>query len=346
MKVLKILLYIALGIIVFFLAAGLFAKKDYRIERSLDIKAPKSIIAEQVTCYKNFPKWSPWQDIDPNIKVSYSENDCQVGSSYAWEGNDNVGTGKITTTAITPDRMEMRVDFLKPWEATSPSFISYVEKDGVTKTTWAFDMHVGFPWNALAMFTDMDAGVGKDYEKGLARLKTLCEELAAHPKYRGYEVAEVDLPTRYYSGIRKTVAFADMGKFFEENMPKAAELTQKAGGTIAGPVAGLFWSYDETTMKSDCAAAVPIPEAKKLGGGVQVFTVAGGKAAVVDYYGPYEKTGDAHYAIDDYLKAKGLESIAPSIEEYITDPMVEKDTAKWLTKIIYLVKPKAPEMPK
>lgn len=343
MKVLKVLLYILGGAVALILVLGLFAKKSYHIERSLDIKAPQALVGEQISCFKNFPKWSPWQDLDPNMKVTLPETDCQVGSVYAWAGNDQAGVGKMTITALAADHTDMRLDFIEPWEATSPVVFKFEEKDGVTKATWGMDMSAPFPMNAFMMLTDMDKAVGTDFEKGLAKLKALCEDLAVHPKYRGYEVTETDLPTRYYAAIRKTVTFADMGAFFHENMGKTAELTEKAGGKIAGPMSGLFWSYDESAGKSDCGTAAPLAEAQKLGGGVQVFTVNGGRAAVIDYYGPYEKTGDAHYAMDEYMTKNGLTSTSPVIEEYITDTAAEPDTAKWLTKIIYFVQPKAAE---
>ena len=44
--------------------------------------------------------------------------------------------------------------------------------------------------------------------------------------------------------------------------------------------------------------------------------------------------------MNDYLQQKKMTSSLPVIEEYVTDPTVEKDTAKWLTKIIYFVEPK------
>ena len=41
--------------------------------------------------------------------------------------------------------------------------------------------------------------------------------------------------------------------------------------------------------------------------------------------------------MDAYIKEKGLAQ-SYVLEEYVTDQMTEKDTAKWLTNIYYLVK--------
>ncbi len=341
MKILKILLYIVLGLAGLVALLGLLAKKDYVIERTIEIKSPKSIVIEQVTDYRNFKKWSPWEGLDPKIVINFSGEQGKVGSAYHWKGNDQVGVGSMTLTNLTDSRADMELKFIEPFESVAPNYYTFDEKDGITKVLWGIKMHMPFPMNVSGMFMDMDKALGDDYSKGLVKLKKVCEELAAVKKYKGYEVTESELPVRYYSGIRSVVKFADLHDFFQKNMPKSAELTAKQGAKIDGPATGLYWYYDEKKGQTDMATAVPISEAQKLGNGVTVFTVGGGKAATINYFGNYEKIGDAHMAMDEFMTEKGLEQIPPVIEEYVTDPMVEKDTSKWLSRVIYFTKPKA-----
>lgn len=339
MKILKIILYIVLGLGALLALLGLFAKKDYHIERSIDIDAPKELVFEYARYFKNFDQWSPWSALDPKMQITISGNDGNVGAVHRWSGNDDVGEGEQTITAITPDRIDIEVRFKRPFESTSPSFMAFRENGQGTKVNWGFDMHIAFPWNGMAMFTDVDAGVGADYERGLKILKKNCEMLA-HKKYRGYEIAEQELPERFFVGTRKTVTFAEIPAFFADNLPKAIAEVKKNGLPLAGAPSGLFWSYDEQAGKTDLAAAVPVAEQKKLTGGWGVFPVGGHKALCIEYFGDYAKTGEAHFAMDDYMKEKGLQNIPPVVEEYITTPSQEPDTAKWLTKIIYFVQPK------
>ncbi len=338
MRALKILLYIVLGLAAAVIGLGFFATKEYHVERSIEINAPHDTVFEQVRFFKNFPKWSPWQGIDPKMKTSISGTDGEVGAAYTWSGNDDVGTGTQTIKSITPQRIDIELAFKEPWESVSPSFIKLEDKGAKTHVSWGFDMHIGFPWNAFAMFTNVDAAVGKDYEHGLANLKRICEELA-HPKYRGYEVTESDIPVKYYVGVRKVVPFAEIPAFFMNTLPLAMSTVQEQGLPLAGAPSGLFWTHDDSTGTADMAAVVPTSVEKKLGGGVGVFTVGGGRALVIDYYGVYDSTGKAHYAMGDYMTQKKLRNIPPAVEEYITDPGAEPDTSKWLTKIIYFVEP-------
>jgi effector-binding domain-containing protein len=336
MKILKFLLYTVLAIALFIVAAGLFAKKDYHIERSWEIIAPKAVIYDQLANFKNFHKWSPWSDLDPAMSHTINNLDGKVGASYAWKGDKKVGTGSITTTAMTENRIDMNIKFTEPWDKSMPAFYKIEEMGKNFKVSWASDMHVPFPYNAFAMFTDVDKAIGNDYEKGLVRLKKTCEDLAQKP-YSGYTILEADAPVRYFSGIRKVVGLADMDKFFMENMTKAAELTTKAGGKIQESAAptGMFFSYDTIKMNSDCAAVFALKNAIKLGGGVQVFIVGGKKSVSINFYGNPAGTASAHYGIEEYMTEKGLKILPPGIEEYIIGAPAEKDTAKWLTRITY-----------
>lgn len=338
MKALKIILFIIGGLLALWGVLGLFAKNNYHIERSMEINAPREIVHEQVSFFKNFINWSPWHVYDPNMKTEISGTDGEPGAVYSWSGNDKVGIGTQTLKSVKPERVDFEVDF--GW-VPSPAYFQLEERGKKTKVTWAMDMHVPFPWNAFSMLTDVNAFVGKDFENGLTNIKKVCEQIA-HPKYRGYEVAEVDFPLTQYAGVRQEVAFQDIPAFFEKNYPKAMEYAAKAGAQMSGPPSGFFWTFDTVAMKTDMAAVIPLDKQlkPKPADSLQVFAIGGKKALVIEYLGDYAKTAEAHYAIDDYMAEKKLQSIPPAIEEYVTGPGEEPDTAKWLTKIIYFVEPK------
>ena len=87
------------------------------------------------------------------------------------------------------------------------------------------------------------------------------------------------------------------------------------------------------------AAAIPVKgDAKTKVKGYETMVVPAGKNLHIAYWGGYHGTGTAHMAIDDYMKEKNLLQETPIIEEYVTDPGVEKDSTKWLTNIYYPVK--------
>lgn len=335
MKILKYILYGILAIVVIFLLIAVFAPKKVKVERSVTIQAPQPVVFEKVRSLRAMHDWSPFIEQDPNIKIDYEGNDGEVGSVYKWKGNDKVGSGQQTITAVNDHRVDMNLEFKEPWESKATTFVDTKEDGEGTKVTWGFETETPFPMNAMMVFMDMDGMLGKDFEKGLNKLKAQSEGAAASaPAAASYEIHEQDMPARIYIGKRETVGFAEMEKFYSTNFPAIMQSLQKAKKEPAGAPSGLYYKWDEKSMKADVAAAIPVADDKAKISGFQTISVPAGKVLHIAYYGSYEKSGDAHMAMDKYLKEKGLKN-GMVIEEYVTDPMTEKDTAKWLTNIYY-----------
>lgn len=343
MKILKFLLYALLAFFALFVTMGIFAKNTYHIERSIEIEAPDSLIYEQIRSFKNFAKWSPWSRLDPDMKVSYEGTDGTPGSLFRWSGNEDVGAGVQILKSATPQRIDIEYVREKPWKSTSPSFFILEPKGEKTKVTWGYDMHIGFPWNGFAMLTDVDRGVGKDSERGLGNLKKLCENIM-NPRYNGLEVVETDWPEQYFIGVRDTLKIDDIMRFYADHTPKLLVSLIDAKVEPLGPSTGLFWRWDEKNGITDMAAAFPVAPDVKPAAPYKSIAVPAGRALVIDFYGPYDSTGNAHRAMDLYLAEKKLYALNPIMESYVTDPRKEPDTSKWLTKVVYRVSSTPPEM--
>lgn len=99
----------------------------------------------------------------------------------------------------------------------------------------------------------------------------------------------------------------------------------------------IYFTFDEKAMQTECAAVFSIKDNNKKMEDWERFQVPASKVLLIEYYGAYDKSANAHYAMDAYMKGKGLTQ-SFVIEEYVTDPMMEKDTSKWLTNIFYVIK--------
>ena len=252
MKALRFLLYIALGILALVLILGLFARKSYVIERSIEIAAPKALVMDQVRYFRKFDKWSPWKILDPDRKVNFEGADGEPGAMYKWDGNDDVGSGYQTLKTVSDNQIEIEVARLQPWEAKSMTRFVFEEAGEKIRVTWRFNMIIGFPWNGLAMFTDVDAGIGPDQERGLALLKKQCEGII-NKEYRGYEVTTTESAERTYLGLRKGIAIAEVQAFFAENIPALMEAVKKNKLEMIVPQTGMYWVWDTLAMKVDLA---------------------------------------------------------------------------------------------
>lgn len=80
----------------------------YTVERSTTINAPAEKIYAQIADFHNWRSWSPWDDLDPNMKRTYSGADSGVGAGYAWSGNRKAGEGEMKITeAVEPSTVQI-----------------------------------------------------------------------------------------------------------------------------------------------------------------------------------------------------------------------------------------------
>ncbi|HEV7707120.1 MAG TPA: SRPBCC family protein, partial [Asanoa sp.] len=67
----------------------------YTVSRSIDIAAPPARIYPKIADFHNWTQWSPWEDMDPDIKREYSGAESGLGAAYAWSGNTKAGKGRM-----------------------------------------------------------------------------------------------------------------------------------------------------------------------------------------------------------------------------------------------------------
>ena len=153
---------------------------DFRLERKATIMAPPERIFAHIADFRRWGAWSPWEKKDPAMKRHFSGPASGKGTAYAWEGNKDVGSGRMEITEDTPPtRVVIRLDFLKPFEATNTAEFSLQPQGEATTVTWAMYGKADFFSKVMCVFTSMDKLVGPDFEAGLANLKAVAEKPAA-----------------------------------------------------------------------------------------------------------------------------------------------------------------------
>jgi hypothetical protein len=160
-----------------FVAVVVTRPAKFRIERSIAIAAPPERAFAQVNDFRNWVGWSPWEKMDPAMKKTFDGADAGAGAIYAWAGNSKVGEGRMTIErSEAPTIVGLKLEFLKPWQATNATTFSFVPADGGTKVTWAMEgENRTFGAKAFAVVMNMDKLVGRDFERGLASLKSIAE---------------------------------------------------------------------------------------------------------------------------------------------------------------------------
>lgn len=339
MKTLKVIGIILVVLIVIFFLLGLIMPRAYHVERSVSINAPGEIVFGQVQYFKNSSSWSPFNIYDTNMVTTVEGEDGAIGAISKWEGNKDVGSGSQEIIAIDENkRIDFKMVFIEPFASESSTYYELTPENDAVKVTWGFDGINKFPWNALSVFMNMDKMLGADFERGLNDLKVKCEGIASQIDKYGFLINEFDFNGKTYLAKKKTLKFAEMQTFFASNFGAINELIQEKGIEMDGYPAGLYYSWDMEKMTTEMAVAIPVKGiSESPSPDFELITLEKNKALKIKFYGAYEKIGDAHMAMDAYMKDNNLKQRVPVIEVYVTDPMAEPDTSKWLTKLIYFV---------
>lgn len=332
----KKVLYVILGIILLYVILAFCGPKQIKVERQISINKSTGLVKEKLTDYKFFhDKWSPWTEKDPAMKTSYEGTPGEIGHRYTWSGNKDVGSGAMQLKAFNGDTIMQSLTFER--EGESKAYYILKDNNSSTDVTWGMMFDVGFMGRPFMLFMNMDKMLGEDYDKGLANLKSALESEKEGLAAKHYDIEEIQWEEKNLVGTKLTKMNASqMGAFFGENFPKlGADLGKNKIEPNMAPCA-LVTFWDEKTMDCECAAVMSVASGKTMKGW-ETHKIPASKVLHVAYYGSYEKSGDAHMAMGEYMKEKGLKD-SYVIEEYVTDPMIEKDTAKWLTNIYYILK--------
>jgi uncharacterized protein YndB with AHSA1/START domain len=170
---------IVLGVVVLVSALLIYAasKPDtFRVQRAMSIKAPPEKIFALINDLHRWRTWSPYERKDPAMKKTLGGATEGKGAVYEWEGNKDVGKGRMEITDTSPpSRVVIALDFVKPFEAHNIVEFTLEPNGNATNVTWA--IHGPSPYfpKLMCIFVNMDSMIGNDFEAGLASLKAVAE---------------------------------------------------------------------------------------------------------------------------------------------------------------------------
>ena len=149
---------------------------NFEVSRSTNIAADAAGVHGRINDFHEWTAWSPWEDIDPNLQRTYTGPDQGVGAHYAWQGNRQAGKGSMEIVSSTPEQIGIRLSFLKPWKATNDVTFTLAPTGTGTEVTWRMTGEHRGLGKVFSKVVSMDKLVGRDFEKGLARLKAVSEQ--------------------------------------------------------------------------------------------------------------------------------------------------------------------------
>lgn len=152
----------------------------FRVERHVVIDRPAADIFPLLEDFHAWTQWSPWEGLDPNLKRTYRGADRGKGAVYEWEGNGKVGKGHMEIIrSDSPTHLTIDLSFLRPFKAENAAAFDLEPQGSGTEVSWAMYGPLPFASKLMSVFVSMDQLIGKDFEKGLGKLKAAVEDRPA-----------------------------------------------------------------------------------------------------------------------------------------------------------------------
>lgn len=143
----------------------------YTVERSRTIDAPADRVYALIEDFRSWPRWSPWEDVDPDLQRSYSGPPAGPGAVYAWSGNRKAGAGRMEIMAAErPALVEIALDFDKPFKSSNRTSFVLTPQGDRTEVLWRMVGPRPLLMKVFGLFFSMEKLVGGDFETGLDRL--------------------------------------------------------------------------------------------------------------------------------------------------------------------------------
>lgn len=173
-KLLKWLL-IALGVVALVVfGGGMLMPSQVSVSRDVVISAPPEKIFPHVANLKAFNAWSPWADLDPDMKVEFSGAEDGVGQVMTWDSEKDMGSGSMKVVeSVASEKLVTALDFGQMGAATAR--FDLAPEAGGTKVTWSMASELGNNPIARWFGPMIKSDVIEQYDKGLARLRVVAE---------------------------------------------------------------------------------------------------------------------------------------------------------------------------
>ena len=148
----------------------------YTVSRSAAIAATPDRIYDQLIDFRRWPAWSPWEELDPGMERHHEGPESGVGAVYRWSGNRKAGQGRMEILEATaPREIRIKLDFDKPFKSSNTTTFTLRPQGPGTDVTWTMVGPRTLMLKVMGIFMSMDKMVGRDFEKGLARLADVVE---------------------------------------------------------------------------------------------------------------------------------------------------------------------------
>lgn len=317
-----------LGVVILFVLVAFALPRVIMVERSVILNRPPHTVYTMLSTFRGFNRWSPWAELDPNTKYRFSGPDFGPGAKFSWSStNPDVGSGSQTIVAIDPDqRIDIDLDF--DTDGAGKSYFVLAPEIQGTRLTWGMSFDAGYnPFYRWLGVLVIKPSVGRDYDRGLVKLKKVVDSLPATPVDGLTSSIETVTPTMMvYISSESTTEPDAIGKALEKAY---ATLNKALAGHTAPSAPPLAISHSYGNGRYVFDAGLPVSEEVIVKPPVKLGETYAGRVLKVVHTGSYDKLSETYSKAEAFLAVTGLKAMNGTMdgwwEEYVTDPSKTAD---------------------
>ncbi len=333
MKTCKKIFIGLLGLIVLLLVIAFLLPSKYHVERNTFIMANKLTIYDLTSHFQKWDLWAPWtQKIDSTAKFELVGPDGEVGTKRIWDGKILRDGEMVLTQLIPGELVAYNLSFHKG-DYKSKGKLTIEALGDSCKVSWIDDGDLGY--NPISRYMGLFMGkmMNPDFDKGLSKLKTVAEQRKSWPKMK-----ETTIPEQFVLVIVDSARIKDYKKVMGNAFGEIFKYIQTSGLKQNGSPFSICLKWDSVTKSSVMKIGVPVNKEGKNNGRIAAEKIPAQNAVMGYYFGPYDKIESAYNALAQYCKEGKNEITGGPWEIYISDPMIEKDSMKFETHILFPIK--------
>jgi hypothetical protein len=324
LKILFTLLVLAISTAI----VGLFLPTQYKFVQTKDLSVPPLIIFEQLSNFRNWDNWAPWQQTDSAMLVEYGEITKGRMAVMNWQSKV-FGPCQLTITqAVVSENVAVNFDFSSDIKSSTLWYIDSTVSG--CKLNWTSVIsNLSYFERYFALFYKKQ--MNKLIQSGLANLSELSIEL----KYsRTGDINIVDVPTTHavimldsirHEDIEERIKYIDdyLLRFFERRELK----------TTGRPFKFVYGMANDSLDKF--ALGYALPERTWVWQTLSYMRIPEGKALSIQYFGRPEKSNKAHNKLREYMLEKNYHQNGIPWEVRLFNPETDLDTSMWET-VVYI----------
>lgn len=334
----KVLKYLFLLLLIIFIGGAVYfslIEGNYYITEKKVIKAPPSLLYEQVADFKNWKNWNPSVD-DNTINITLGEQTNGIDGNYSFTSDQS--SGSMVITNLKPNKsittiLSSQTDFTT---SASEVMINLSPVADGTEVIWTIkgEHNLKNKVNHFISGYNLEEDIRSIYKKGLENLQK--HVLIEMNKYDISNPGLVDYGGGYIlyksTSTHMDKFSSEMGTILQDIM----KFMQEENISMYGMPISIYEKFDYSNNSVIFSAAIPVRDRVILDSNSSILCtyIEPTRAVKVTLTGTYDHLQEAWKKAELYMAEQGhINGVQAPFEIYKTDPALTPNPAANVTEI-------------